>query len=310
MRTALILNPNSGSAEVAADLSEKLAALGPVETFESSPERDCAQLAAAALEQGFERIIAAGGDGTVNEVLNGLSADFGGALLGVLPLGTGNDLARSLNIPLDLDGAVRALAEGREQRIDVLRLTPLAAQAAPGPARYFVNASGGGVSVKMSDEMSDNVKDWWGSLAYMVNAVAAIPTIESFRATFRFEDDPEEQRDIHNLVVANGRTIGGGIPIAPRASLSDGYMDVVLVGDVGVARLALLMPRVLAGAHLEHEDVFFRQTRRFEIRCEPPLPINVDGESLGPLAARYEVLPGVLRVLRGPEEPAASPAQA
>ena len=292
MRTRVVLNPNAGSADDCAALRAGVAALGDAEVCTTEGPGDAERLAREAVEAGYEQVIAAGGDGTLNEVVNGLAVDFGAARLGLLPLGTGNDFARSIGVPAELDGALAVLAAGRTAALDVGR----AVAATP---RHFVNVSAGGFSGVINEKMDAEVKRSWGPLSYLRSAVEAFPELAPFQATLRLDGGETLDVSAYSVVVANARYVAAGIPVAPEARLDDGLLDLMIVPESSVPQLAVLVPLVLLGRHTGSDLAIFRRAAAIELRSEPPMSFNVDGELLPDQPTRFEVLPRALRVVVG-----------
>jgi diacylglycerol kinase (ATP) len=305
METRIIVNPNAGSA---GDLEAVKAALGDrpgTELCFSEKKGDAEDLAREAVRQGVRTVVAAGGDGTLNEVLNGLAEDFAGATidrpgrvrLALLPLGTGNDFARSIGVPADLDAALAVLDAGRTLKIDVARATFQDGH------RYFLNMSAGGFSSVVS-EKAHEAKDRWGPLAYMRGAVDALPELEAFEATITLSGAETIKMEIYNLVISNGRYVAAGIPVAPQARLNDGLLDVMIAPATALPNLALLLPQILLGRHLDSDLLLFRKATRVEIDSTPPMTFNVDGEILSQEPALFELLPRALEMVVGEMEEA------
>lgn len=289
-RGLVIMNPRAGSARDEA-WREALDRLPRMEVRRATRPGEAREAARDAVAAGVDLVVAAGGDGTVNEVLNGLAADFGRARLGVLPLGTANDFARSIGVPADPEAAVEVLAACGTRRIDVAR--------ASGPEeRFFLNVSVGGFGGRVADRVDEDRKRAWGPLAYFRTAAEELPELGPHRIAARL-DGEEMELDAYHVAVANGRRAGGNIPVAPGARLDDGLLDVVLIPVLDVPALLLLLPKVLLGEHLEDEAVIARRAARVEIRSDPPMRFDVDGEPLGEDPVRFEVLPGALRVVCG-----------
>ncbi len=296
----VLYNGNAGSAPDA-DI-DALRTLPGVELVVCQDAGETLRAATEAHQAGAELVVAAGGDGTVHLVANGLMA--GGATaqtrpaLGVLPLGTGNDLARTLGIPIGLHPieAIDALRRADRRAIDVIRVTH---DDDAGDTNYAINACAGGFSGAVDEVMTDTLKATWGPLAYLVGAVQAAPDLTGYDTRFAWEGGPEERVAACNVVVANGRTAGGGKPVAPRASLEDGLLDVVVVrADVDVVRLAA---RVLAGNYLDDPDIVFNQVASVRVRSQPGMWFNVDGELRTNSAITFAVVPAALRVCVGPD---------
>lgn len=293
MRTCIIVNPNAGSVEDLETLASALDRLPDSEVRRTEAAGDAERLAREAVEEGADLVVAAGGDGTLNEVINGLSEDFGKARLGLIPLGTGNDFARSIGVPDDLEGALAILLEGTVRSLDVARAV---IGGSGDTSRCFINMSVGGFSGEVS-ERAGEAKDRWGPLAYMRAAIGALPELKGFLTTITLNGGETLSLETFNIVVANGRYVASGIPAAPTAVLDDGLLDVVISPMTTIPQLAVLMPQVLLGRHLESDLLLFRRATRVEIECDPPMAFNVDGELIGEGAARFEILPRALRVI-------------
>jgi diacylglycerol kinase (ATP) len=297
MKTSIIVNPNAGSAGEVERLRETLEKLPETTVRFTEKEGDARRMATVAVRSGAGLIVAAGGDGTLNEVLNGLAEDFGRARLGLLPLGTGNDFARSINIPTDLDAALAILREGRVQTVDVACAT------LAGTSRYFINMAAGGFSGVVSEKASD-AKERWGPLAYLRAALGTLPELQGFETRVLVNGVELLTLDTYNIVVSNGRFVAAGIPVAPQSKLDDGLLDLMLAPATTIPQLARLVPQVLLGRHTESDLLLFRKVTRVEIESDPPMSFNVDGELIGDSPARFEVLPRALGVVVGPEEEA------
>jgi diacylglycerol kinase (ATP) len=294
MKTCIIVNPKAGSAGEVEDLREILERLPETEVRFTAEPGDGQALAREALEAGAELIVAAGGDGTLNEVVNGLAADFARARLGLLPLGTGNDFARSIDVPADVEAALATLAEGRTRALDVARAT------LDGTSRWFINMAAGGFGGMVSEKAAE-LKDRWGPLAYLRAAVGTLPELGGFAAHITLDGTERLEVETYNVVVSNGRYVAAGIPASPSSLLDDGLLDVMLVPTASVPQLALLVPQILLGRHTDNDLLVFRKAARIKIDADPPMLFNLDGEVVGEGPIRFEVLPRALRVIVGPE---------
>lgn len=299
MKTWVIINPNAGSVEGMAELEAALERLPGTEIHATEHEGHAEELARQAVGEGIDLVVAAGGDGTLNEVVNGLAADFGRAHLGLLPLGTGNDFARSIGVPADLEQALAILREGRRRRIDVARAI------LGGKSRWFLNMAAGGFSGVVSEKATE-AKERWGPLAYMRGALDALPELTTFKASLLLNGAERLDIDTWNIVVSNGRYVAAGIPVAPQAEVDDGLLEVMIVPATTIPNLALLVPQVLLGQHLQSDLILFRRVTRIEIESHPPMAFNVDGELLGEESAVFEVHPRALEMVVGPDAPAAT----
>ncbi|HEX9941947.1 MAG TPA: diacylglycerol kinase family protein [Thermoanaerobaculia bacterium] len=295
MKTRIIVNPNAGSVGEIETLQETLGKLPETEVRFTRKEGDARRLARQAVSSGAELIVAAGGDGTLNEVVNGMAVDFGGARLGLLPLGTGNDFARSIDVPADLEGALAVLAQGRTRAVDVARAR------FGRKRRHFINMSAGGFSGIVSEKAGE-AKDRWGPLAYLRAALGSLPELKGFSAHLELDGSERLDVETYNVVISNGRYVAAGIPVAPQSELDDGRLDLMLVPTATIPQLARLVPQILLGRHTGSDLLLFRRARRIEIVSDPPMSFNVDGEVIGDEPALFEVLPRALEVVVGEEE--------
>ena len=233
-------------------------------------------------------IVAAGGDGTLNEVVNGIGATSSDVRLGLIPLGTGNDFARTLGLSTDLDEAIAVLAAGHTRAIDLVRVTS-------DKVRFFVNVSAGGFSGLVNEKLTPAMKKTWGPLAYLRGAVAALPQLRAYRTKVSFDKKKPLTLSLYNVVIANGRYVAGGRQIAPKASIDDGLLDIILIKERPAAELALLAARVALGHHLSSDAIVFRRAAKVTVNSRPGMWFNVDGELVGNDPAAFEVLPRALQ---------------
>ena len=293
MRTCIIVNPGAGSVEDLKALETRLGELPDAVVRRTEAAGDAERLAREAVRDGADLVVAAGGDGTLNEVLNGLSEDFDKVRLGLLPLGTGNDFARSIGVPDDLEGALTVLETGAARAVDVGRAT------IGETCRCFVNMSAGGFSGEVS-ERAHEAKERWGPLAYMRGAIDALPELKGFLTRIIVNGAETLEMEASNIIVSNGRYVASGIPAAPKAVLDDGLFDLLIAPALTIPQLAGLVPQVLLGLHVDNELLLFRRATRVEIECAPPMGFNVDGELIGEGPALFEILPRALQVIAGP----------
>ncbi|MDT0630891.1 diacylglycerol/lipid kinase family protein [Rubrivirga litoralis] len=304
----VLYNSNAGSAP-GADV-DALRTYRGVELVACENPDDTIAAAADAARTGHDVVVAAGGDGTIHLVANGLMEAGGSAedrpALGVLPLGTGNDFARTLGLPLKqpVGAAVEALGHAPTRTLDLIRVSHPDGE---GQTQYAVNACAGGFSGAVDEILTDDLKATWGPLAYLVGGVKALPALDGYRTHVTWGGGPAETVDAFNIVVANGRTAGGGRPVAPRASPEDGLLDVVLVRSGTGLDVARLLARAAAGDYLDDDGIVFDQVERVAVTSTPGMWFNVDGELRTNDPITFEVVPAALRVLVGPGYQAAPP---
>lgn len=248
------------------------------------------ELARQAAGEDWPTIVAAGGDGTVNEVVNGIMAAptlQRDVALGIIPLGTANDLATMLGLPRSIEAACQRLAAGHTRQIDLGLVN----------GRYFANNSAVGLEpmVTLAHEQLRRVR---GSSRYVLAALKAIASAHPWQMGITWDDGTFEGPT--TLVsVGNSPRTGGAFYMTPQAKLDDGYLDFVYAFGMGRLRLLALLPRTFAGKHVNHPLVVQKRTRQLSITVEPASPIQADGEVFEKAAVKidYRIVPHQLRVL-------------
>ncbi len=301
MRTCLIINPNAGTAHQAEALRRVVADAPEITCLQTAAAGDAADAAEQALGDGYECVAAAGGDGTINEVVNGLMRHGGPVCLGVVPLGTGNDLARTLSLPEDPRDAIALVLGGRTQPLDVI------AAEAEGETFYGINVAAGGFSGQVDEVLSAEMKKSWGPLAYLFSAASVLPDLHGYDVAIGFDEAPAESISALNVIVANGRTAAGGRRVAPQANPCDGLLDVVIVKWAPMLDLAGVAARLTAGRYLDSPHVVHRKVRRLHIESRPGMWFNLDGEMFTREPVTFTVRPGAVKVVVGPDFQAEPP---
>lgn len=264
-----------------------------------SPQQTC-ELARAAIDQGYQRLIVAGGDGTVSRVINGIAPRFGDIELAILPLGTGNDMARSLGMPIDDTQAALELAfEGSVAAVDLGRVRGATDV-------YFVNAASGGAGGRVAKDVHSEDKARWGPMAYWVTAFSQLVKLQQYDVTLEV-DDQRHQLQVYGVVVANGRFVGGGFPIAPRAAINDGLLDVTTIPVLPTLELLSAGLNYAMGRHEQVEQIGTFRGRRVHIVADPPIHFSIDGEPIQAIDTTFEILPHALRMVVGPQPALQSP---
>ena len=244
---------------------------------------DGAVLAREAVDAGADTVVAWGGDGTVNEVVNGLEG--AGVALGIIRAGTANDFARQVGIPDDPNAAMDV----------VLRRKPVVIDTAAMNGRRFLNVSSGGVAAEATAETPADAKASLGPVAYFISGLRKLAGLEAKRALFEAPGFRVEE-DFLLFAVGNARATGGGTLVTPRASVRDGLLDVCIVGALPRKEFAKLALRVKRGEHLESEGVRYLQVPWFRVTSAEPTMVNLDGESNELRQAHFEVRPRDLLV--------------
>jgi YegS/Rv2252/BmrU family lipid kinase len=283
-RALFLVNPRAREGgEGAEEIATRLRGLGLDPLVE--PAEDPARLPGLIRgHQGrVDRVIVGGGDGTLGAAVQGLVDS--GLPLGIVPLGTANNLARTLGIPSDLEGACALIAAGHRRRIDLGRVND----------RYFFTTASLGLSVRITEELSPGMKRRWGSVAYLLAAVKAIRRSHPFRAEISWEGGTRKTRTVQ-IVVGNGRYYGAALAVARDAAIDDARLDLYSLEVNHWWELARLAPSLKLGTHGRRDEVETLRAKAFEIRTNRPMPIDLDGEVGAETPASFRVVPRALEV--------------
>lgn len=298
-RGLVLLNPTAGNGR-AGRLAERLAALvsSDVEVVVPHSADHGSELAREAARSGL-RVVAAGGDGTVQAVLNGMMAAGTPGEMGIVPIGSGNDLARSLSLPRGLRRAIDVALRAPAHPIDA------GLARAGGVSRWFGSAAGVGFDAQVATAMAGRRGQLQrGRIGYLATTLAELRRSRNHRVRLRTERDDgistEEELTILLAAVANGAYYGGGMRIAPEASVTDGWLDLITVADVSRLTALRQLPNIYRGTHLRHPAVSAVRVRAVEIEAldGQPLALHLDGEPWQAAPVRLELHPGALAVAR------------
>ena len=306
LRTCVVVNPRSqgGATErnwgLLSDVIRKH--FGPFEVRFTSGPGDGKRQARGAIDEGFEMVVAMGGDGTISEVADGFiegeTPVRKDAVLGVLPAGTGGDFRRTLGLPKTLPEAASALRGKKTAAIDLGRLEFTGHDGKP-EVRHFINIASFGIGGVVDELVNQSSKMLGGRLSFMLATFKAQARYRNQRVRIRFDDGAREEHVIHNVAVANGRYFGGGMFIAPDAKVDDGRFDVVELGDLNRVELLTNGMKIYRGTHIGLPKV--RVRRASMVEAEPMdrdqrVLLDVDGEQPGRLPARFRILPKAIRI--------------
>ena len=296
-----IVNPRAGfGLRRFSTVAAELRARGiPFSAAATTGSGDAQTLARLACRNGFRAIVGMGGDGTINEIVNGLAGADGqippGAVIGVIPAGTAQDFARGLGIPLTPGAALRRLLDGQLSSIDVGRV-----RFPDGRVHLFANMLGAGFDAEVAGR-AQQVRGAFSSIpAHVVGFATALAGYQNKGITLSLEGvDGGPTRVRSNLVViANGPSYAGVMRLAPAASFDDGLLDVVVIGDVDPFELLVNLPRALTGSHLDHPKVTTHRVRAVSLDADEEALVQADGEVVGRLPVRVDLLPNALHVIR------------
>ena len=306
----VIVNPKSASgstrsnwAQIASDLR---AHFGAFQVAFTKQQGDGINLAQQAIESGRKFIIACGGDGTINEVVNGILLSKNETIeFGVMPSGTGGDFRRTIKMSASSREAARELREGETKLVDAGKVT-FRNHENEKVSRYFLNVSSFGLSASINERVKKpNFLRWLPANAVRGKANFAISTFQEvlendfLTVRVKIDDKPEKILQTINFAVANSRFFGGGMKIAPDAKLNDGFFDVINIGDINTMKILLNAYKLYEGSHLDLKEVKSTLARRIEVSLvneSDEIFLETDGELPGKLPAIFEILPKALRV--------------
>lgn len=288
----LVVNPVAGRGKTLKILPYLLEVLKELEVpFEhrlTSGPGEATELARRAVEEGFSRVVAVGGDGTTQEVVNGIIGSS--AALGVIPTGSGNDFAKAIGVPLRLPEAVATLKGGRIRRIDLARLGE----------RFFINGLGIGLDGAVAYRFR-KMKRLGGELGYLWGAIHEALTFRGFPVELKAPNWDCKSRALLTGV-CNGRYLGGNFQLTPHAQVDDGLLDIYMIRDMSPLKRLIEIPKVRRGTHLSLKEVEIHRAPWVEITLGHPLPAHMDGETfrLEPGRVKVEVVPKALDVIAHP----------
>jgi diacylglycerol kinase (ATP) len=284
-RWVLVFNAASGNASesVRAEVMQALEPVGRVDVV-APKDKDSFDEEVGRAAQGAAVVVAAGGDGTLNLTLNALRDLLPEVTLAIAPLGTGNDLARTLAVPEDPVDAARALPRGKVRTLNVGRAS------GPGVERLFINACMGGFPVEANEAIDENTKKRLGPLAFWIGGAKALTELSKSTVSI----NGTVVRECVAAGVGNGRTCGGGMEVWPSADPGDGRLNGAVLAASTVPQAVALAARIKAATHEELENVTTTSAARIEIKAEPEIKFNVDGELIGLRSpATFEIVSSV-----------------
>lgn len=295
--TLVVVNPAAGgrrAAGVWSALEPHAAALASLRVIAPAGAEEARAAVTAAVGAGCERIVAVGGDGTAHLVVSAVLAAGAGerVTIGLVPAGTGSDLARALALPSDPAAALRRALLAAPGPVDAGRCT------GPAGAFFFVNIASAGIG-GMVDELVNAIPHR-GATAFLRATLTALRRYRCVPVEVDVDGEPWYSGPLLLLAVANGIAFGKGMRVAPMARVDDGLFEVVLAGELNGLAIAGLFPRLYVGRHLSSRRVRHRQARTVALRPRAPLPVfDVDGETYPSGEAMFTILPGALRVAGG-----------
>jgi YegS/Rv2252/BmrU family lipid kinase len=256
-------------------------------------------LARQALREGYEFIVALGGDGLISEVVNGF---FDGgkpvnsqAVFGILPFATGADFVKTVGIPLNFREAVKRLNDSSTRPCDLGLISSDSLDSGQ-VVRYFINVAECGVGAEVVDRVNRTTKMFGGRASFTWSILRTMPFYRNKAMFYSIDKGQETEACVNNLIVANGRFFGAGLQPAPEAQIDDGLFDVAVIGDIGFLKGAGNLGKLRDGTYLKLPYVSFRRGKSVSARCEERVLIEADGEVIGKLPANFDLIPAAIRL--------------
>ncbi|MDF9763690.1 diacylglycerol kinase (ATP) [Peribacillus simplex] len=229
-----------------------------------------------AIERGYDIVIAAGGDGTIYEVVNGLATAEKRPKLGIIPTGTTNDFARALHLPKSIEGAAEIIAGGHTMPIDIGKMND----------RYFINIAGGGRLTELTYDVPIKLKTMLGQLAYYIKGIEMLPSIKPTEVSIEY-DGKLFEGEIMLFLVANTNSVGGFEKLAPDASLNDGMFTLLILKKANLADIVRVATLAMRGEHIHDKNVIYEKANRIKVQAKKDMMLNLDGEFGGMAPAEF-----------------------
>lgn len=282
-RARIIYNPTSGRELFKKNLPEVLESL-EIAGYETSchattAEGDAIEAAKKAVENGFDIIIASGGDGTLNEVVAGVSEFEKRPKIGLIPMGTTNDFARAVHIPRDIKKAVEIIIKGDTIPVDVGLVND----------RYFINIAGGGRITELTYEVPSKLKTMLGQLAYYLKGIEMLPSINATRVRIEYDGEVFED-EVMMFLVGLTNSVGGFEKLAPSSSINDGLFSLLILKKLNIAEFIRVASLALRGEHLSDPHVIHKKAKHIKVTSDDKVLLNLDGEYGGTIPATFQNL--------------------
>ncbi|WP_163539171.1 diacylglycerol kinase [Gracilibacillus sp. YIM 98692] len=279
-RARIIYNPTSGREGFKKELANVLIRFEEAgyetSVHATTGEGDATKAAKYAVKREFDLIVAAGGDGTINEVIQGIAEQDYRPKLAIIPGGTTNDFARALSIPREIHKAVDVILEQNIRPLDIGKVND----------HYFMNIAGGGKLTELTYEVPSKLKTVLGQLAYYLKGVEMLPSLRPTKVQIEYDGKWFEE-EIMLFLVSNTNSVGGFEKLAPEAKMDDGYFDLVILKKMNLAEFVRIASLATRGAHLGDKNIFYTRANRIKVNTEEKMQLNLDGEYGGLLPGEF-----------------------
>ena len=297
----LIVNPAAGAGRTAKRwprIKQYLKSIGlKFEQDLTEAPGHAIELAKTAVSKGYKLIVSVGGDGTINEVVNGIynTGNLKDVTLGIIATGTGGDYVRTLGIPRNYLQSCEHLANSHKVTVDV----GMVEHTVDGQKkrRLFTNFAGLGFDAEVVKATTKKYKSLGSVPSYLMGLLTTLVCYHNREITLKIDGKEEEHRKICTIIMSNGKYGGGSMFIAPQADIKDGLFDIVIIGDVSKPDLIASLPRIYKGTHLTHPKVTLKHAKEIDIQSKVSIALQADGELLGEAPARFSIIPSALTIL-------------
>ncbi|MCM3669681.1 diacylglycerol kinase [Mesobacillus maritimus] len=282
-RARIIYNPTSGREVFKKNLPDvlmKLEAAGyETSCHATTGAGDATYAARVAVERRYDLVIAAGGDGTISEVVNGIAEQEYRPKIGIIPTGTTNDFARALHIPRDIDAATNIIVKGEMIPVDVGRIND----------KYFINIAGGGRLTELTYDVPIKLKTMLGQLAYYLKGIEMLPSLKATEVHIEY-DGKLFEGEVMLFLIGLTNSVGGFEKLAPNASINDGMFSLLILRKTNLADFIRIASLALRGEHLSDPKLIYTKANRIRVKSKDRVQLNLDGEYGGDTPAEFENL--------------------
>lgn len=302
-KTFVVVNPNSANGQtrrVWNEIEEKIKnSIGDFNWQFTTKMGEATDITRDAIEKGYDFIVAVGGDGTNNEVINGffdgekqLNPDCG---FGFICRGTGGDFRKTFSWSTDLDEAIERLSTGEYKRIDLGRFSYFNHNNEK-CMKYFINITSFGIGGMVDYYVNNTSKALGGKLSFMMGSLRALLAYKNKKVRLKIDEQFDDELLINSVAISNGKYFGGGMMMGPDAEVDDGLFDVVIMGDLSKREVVLLSGDIYKGTHIEHPKVKTFKAKKIVAESNEEVLIDMDGEQPGKLPCVFEIVPKCLNL--------------
>lgn len=302
-KTFVVINPRSADGYTGKRINvliDKLNKIGALEYELTKYKGHASEITSKALHEGYNRIIAIGGDGTFNEVVNGFFTNSeiinNNSVLGFISGGTGADFVRSLNIPSDIDKAIEIIINDRVKEIDVVQVISKDNNDND-LKRYFINVSNIGIGGEVVNRVNNSSKLLGGFITFLLSTATTVMYYKNKKITLIYDKSNFIEGVYSNIIVGNGKYCGGGMKFIPEAELDDSHLDILTIGDINKIEFFRNILKIYRGTHLNFSKIGFKKCKSLDVIAEEKIKVEVDGENCGFTPAHYTILPQVLNII-------------